>query len=177
MTGTFSNYTPGHINVKFEPGEYDYVDLHICIEGDERLETYVDDHYKTTGKKLFRMPEQNISYYISPLSCPVRFYLHWLEAVTIGVQECAWEWDAEGPDGRMTWRWRDETTGILEIYWPRYQMVEMFYKAYRDYVESLAYTALKDLNVSRWNRISDLRSAIVESWLAKQALSPTHDNQ
>lgn len=154
MTKIFFEYYPGHVDVRFIHDKvYQDLRLWVRLRGEQHLEKYVDDQFNPAGEQLFEAPIQNVSCRISPVFCPFHNYLKWLEAIVIDVQECAWEWEAEGPDGRMVWRRGHSETGLLEIIWPRYeipekqvqimlyrhQMVEMFYRAFRRFVESPAY--------------------------------------
>ena len=83
-----------------------------------------------------------------------REMIAWLEAITVGVQECAFVWDGNGPDGEMRWRRDEEGPGHLEVKWSgghqcpafdheaklsRRQLVEAMYRAFVDLIESEDY--------------------------------------
>lgn len=93
--------------------------------------------------------------------CPFADFIRFLEAIAVQVQECAFEWDAEGPDGRMSWNRRfPDQDGFLAVSWDgRYrghvqkfsyrtmlntrQAVGMLYTAFRRFVESDMYDPIR----------------------------------
>jgi hypothetical protein len=102
------------------------------------------------------------SMYFWSTACPIRDYLRFLEAVTLQVQECAFEWEAEGPEARFEWaRWGGSRSdkGHLTITWDGWfrdhkhtfshrmllntrQMVRNLYAAFRSFVESPEYVPM-----------------------------------
>lgn len=84
---------------------------------------------------------------IASSCCPFPSLVAWLEALTTGVPECAFNWEAEGLDGRLAWQ-RPELqldwshyrgTRSLRLQADRKQVVAAFYTAFRRFVESPEY--------------------------------------
>lgn len=89
---------------------------------------------------------------MSELFCPFPDLLAWLEAIACGVQECAFDWEAEGPAGRLYWRGRDREAGFLTVSWwsrketieytallDTHQAVAALYTNFRKLVDSASY--------------------------------------
>jgi hypothetical protein len=89
----------------------------------------------------------------SGIFCPFIRFIRWLEAVAIGVQECAFGWDAEGR-GYGNLKWQENyggqglRVGLLTVDWEpiehrialdRVQVVGEFYRKFRSFVESENY--------------------------------------
>ena len=86
-----------------------------------------------------------------------RFFLSmvsWLEAVVCNVEECAFSWDGEGPEGELRWFGGPSDSGLLSLAWSgrhdsrafehkvrleKSQMVRALYQSFREFVESDRY--------------------------------------
>lgn len=75
----------------------------------------------------------------------------WLEAIAVGVRECAFPWDCEGLEGELRWRRDSSGSGRLEYRWSgghgtvafehgarlsRHQLVQAIYGAFVGFLES-----------------------------------------
>jgi hypothetical protein len=158
IKGYMFDYVPGQIEVRFEHEDsFDYLRMHIRMRTGQTTTTPVDHDFAKGQPAASGGDVQVLSCRISSLWCPFHALIRWLEAVTTGVQECAYEWDAEAEDGRMEWRRRADETGFVTVKWPwhydaaeglrvmvvRKQMVAAFYQAFRSFVESPAYDPLR----------------------------------
>lgn len=123
--------------------------------------TSSDENWKLgeSGNNYQRAIDESM--FIWETFCPFRDYIRFLEAVALQVQECAFEWDAEGPEGRLEWRRRFiDDTGFLTINWDgsfrghsrkfshrmmlnTRQMVRMLYSVFRRFVESPEYQPMR----------------------------------
>ena len=109
--------------------------------------------------------------------------LRWLEAITTGVQCCAFEWDACGPDFAFKFQRSDQTIGHVEVVKnidlllgsflaPTRHIVEGFYRSFIEFTASAGYVP------EEWQEESgswfgqDLRrlcSPRIEAWLSNCA--------
>ena len=123
--------------------------------------TQSDENYKLGESVNHCQRAVDESMFIWATFCPFGDYIRFLEAVALQVQECAFEWDAEGPEGRLEWRRRFiDDTGFLTINWEgslhgpsrkfshrmmlnTRQMVRMLYYAFRRFVESPEYQPMR----------------------------------
>jgi hypothetical protein len=90
--------------------------------------------------------------------------VRWLEAVLCEVQECAFVWEGEGPDGELRWFNGREGGGHLELKWSggrstepfdhqvaldRRQMIQALYEGVRGFVASDRYDPLSYESLTR----------------------------
>jgi hypothetical protein len=157
MAGTFYDYQPGQIESRFSHDtEFDYINLDIRMVGSITTTTACDDYGHFAGPEHHQAEPLEFSVYFSSVFCPFWNFFRFLEAVTIEVQECAFEWDPEGPTGRMHWHRRFvNDTGFLTIEWVSKesfrhrtmlntrQAVRSLYEAFRAFVTSEDYDPLR----------------------------------
>lgn len=152
MSGILFDYFDGYLRVVFHPVEYGMVPFDLIMHGDVRTETPCDDHYNKGAPVIHAQDDVAVRVWISSALGGFGGLVRWLKGVTCGVQECAFTWDGEGPDGEL--RWHDAwDSGLLKVTWTeddfvhklrlnKAQMVRAFYESFRDYVESDAYSPL-----------------------------------
>lgn len=134
------------IEVRFRHEKHDWLRMRVRARAERPV------FVRREGATASRHPaRQTLSMRVSSGYCPFPGLIAWLEAIASGVQECAFEWEAEGPDGRLEWdrpflavRWRQHgETRVLEVRSEAPQLVAAFYAAFRGFVESEAYQPLR----------------------------------
>ena len=151
MSGQFFDYQEGRVDVRFRHEKHDWLRMLVRGYGESTTVTDVDDDFEPTSSRVLEMTRRQLSCRISSVFCPFRSLLAWLEAVATGVQECAFEWEAEGPFGRLAWNhlhlvleWHeDDRKDGMRIRAGRKQVVRAFYSAFRRFVESTEYDPLR----------------------------------
>ena len=162
MGGVFFDYTPGRIDARFRHASRSgTIVLRIQMSEAFVTTTQSDENYKLGESVNHCQRAVDESMFIWATFCPFGDYIRFLEAVALQVQECAFEWDAEGPEGRLEWRRRFiDDTGFLTINWEgslhgpsrkfshrmmlnTRQMVRMLYYAFRRFVESPEYQPMR----------------------------------
>jgi len=127
IAGCFAN----RIEVRFRQGRYDWLHMRLRARG---------PHVR------------------SGLSCriwsgcgPFRDLIAWLEALAAGVRCCSFEWDGEGNHWTLGWRCDalyvartfDDPSVALDVRASRTQVVNVFYTAFRRFVESASYDPIR----------------------------------
>lgn len=181
MNGTFFSYRPGAITVNFRHGGFDYFELSLLLRGDVQIETPCDASMELGEQVEYVRADFRLETFVSSAHCPFPDLIAWLEAITCNVQECAFGWDAEGPEGRLGWqRGRPDGNGFLEVTWTpndtkhrvrlsQHQLVAEFYSGFRAFVESPAYDPQRyEFPRAFGAPLQNLRSTIVEHWLTEQ---------
>jgi hypothetical protein len=162
MGGVFFDYTPGRIDARFRHAAMSgMIVLRIRMSEAFVTTTQSDENWKLGESANHYQRAVDESMFIWATFCPFRDYIRFLEAVALQVQECAFEWDAEGPEGRLEWRRRFiDDTGFLTVNWDGWfrggsrkfghrmmlntrQMVRMLYSAFRRFVESPEYQPMR----------------------------------
>ena len=161
MSGIFFNYVPGRIDARFRHGAWDSIILRIKMRDAVVTQTPCDDAFRLGKPINWRAHRVDCSVEMTSVFCPFGDFVRFLEAIAVQVQECAFGWDAEGPDGRLHWqRSRLHKSGFLTITWSgshnghpqdfshrmhldTHQTVSMLYRAFRRFVESPAYDPLR----------------------------------
>ena len=159
MAGTIFAYHEGYLRVRFRPADHgDFlIDLHISA--DAVSNTAVDDGWNKGRVSTHLGNDLQVTMATSPTEC--RFFgdmVRWLEAMITGVQECAFRWENEGPEGRLHWRNHWDGRGILHLTWDggreqaaaidrrflldRTQVVGAFYDALHEMTASATYDRL-----------------------------------
>lgn len=160
--GMFFDYTPGRIDARFRHAARSYTAvLRVRMSNAIVTTTPSDENWKLGESTNHMQRAVDESVFISSIFCPFHDLVRFLEAVCLQVQECAFEWDAEGPTGRMEWQRRfTNDTGFLTLKWDgRFrgyerkfehrmmldtrQMVRMLYTAFRRFVESPEYDPIR----------------------------------
>lgn len=157
MAGTIFNYEAGYIDARFSHYEKtDFIQLDIRMDGDTIITTECDDNWQKSEPEFYQKDSVEFSVFMTATSCPFKDFIRFLEAIALGVQECAFRWDAEGPEGEMRWERRFiDDTGFLTVLWSseeeyNYRMmlntrqaVAMLYGAFRSFVESSDYDPVR----------------------------------
>lgn len=158
MPRTLSYCQPDHIEVRFRHAdEFDFINLDIRLVGDITLALECEDQSEEAEPVRHEKATTDFTVYMSSVFCTFRDFIRFLEAITLEVQECAFGWEAEGPDGRMRWKRRYvEDVGFLTIEWDSYkekfshrmmldtrQAVRVLYSAFRIFVDSPDYDPLR----------------------------------
>lgn len=155
MSGLIFHYLPGFLRVDFHQ-HGDDIHLDLRFSGDIQVTTPCDDQFKKDKPSIEHRDDVVLLCHMSPtMGCPFPDFIAWLEAIVCGVQECAFDWDAEGPEGRLHWRRRDRATGFVTAIWhdtreptehrimlETRQAVAGFYGGFRQFIESPAYDPL-----------------------------------
>lgn len=192
MSGVIIAWEAGVLEAGFRHDRFDYLMLDIHMHGAVRVDTEVDDLFRKGRPDVSPMDGLRLSMRMSSTFCPIRDFIRFLEAIVVGVQECAFEWDAEGPDGRMEWLRSSGGRGFLTVFWPmnyrsdgtredgvgmlmeRRQVVTALYYAFRSFAESASYRAQDYEWACGGDGQSEtdlraLRSCVVEAWLAEES--------
>lgn len=163
MAGTYFDYQPGSIEAKFSHDiDFDFINLDVRLVGDTTMMTYCDEQGKFANPILHKKKTVGFSVYFSSVFCPFQDFIRFLEAITVEVQECGFDWDPEGPMGRMNWRRRFvNDTGFLTIEWQAHkerfshrtmlntrQAVKALYESFRSFVDSDEYDPLRYEEIS-----------------------------
>jgi hypothetical protein len=154
MPYTFS-YTKGQLAVRFAHGACDDIDIHLRLGGQARDITEVDYDCEPVAPTV-RIQEPSIEYklHFTSVYCPFTAFVQFLEAITTGVEECAFSWEGEGPHGTM--RWHGHGSGSFTVHWhdsvdpfratttlDRREVVAAFYRGFRSFVNSADYDPLR----------------------------------
>ncbi|AMO23249.1 hypothetical protein GCM10027034_42690 [Ramlibacter solisilvae] len=144
-------YEPGGLQARFYHSTADYIELDLRMGGET---TWVQAVEAGTGRSIGdehrgAKPSVEHTVYFSSLWCAFPAFIRFLEAITIGVQECAFSWDPEGPYGRMKWYSSGGAEGSFRLQWssgkytidqstrvPTRDVVETLYTAFRAFAES-----------------------------------------
>jgi len=158
MAGFFFNYTEGYLRVRFSPQAWGDFRIDFHFHGDGVVTTACDDQFVKGDSEYSLAKDVHVSALTSDSTAS--FFsdmLAWLEAVTCGVYECAFVWEAEGPEGSLRWFRNHDGRGRLFLTWDglrgqepvshkvllnRQQMVRMFYQAFLDLIGSPDYCPL-----------------------------------
>lgn len=159
-------YQPGGLNARFYHSTSDYVELDLRMGGET---TWVQAVEPGTAKAIgdecrFATPSIEQTVYFSSVFCAFPGFICFLEAITIGVEECAFSWNAEGPDGRMHWHSSGEDEGSFRLQWSSSvdqtirvrarDVVETLYAAFRTFVQSPAYEPFRYEEMRKWDAYS-----------------------
>src|SRR5690242_13300220 len=150
----FLQYFDGYLRVAFSQGGYGDLNMDLALHGDTTAMVPCWGLGEKGAVRLRTAEDTAIRMEFCASMCPFPRFITWLEAVLCGVQECAFEWDAEGPDGEL--RWFDSwDSGFLQVSWigketivhkvrlNKAQMVRAFYESFRGFVESDRYDPLQ----------------------------------
>ncbi len=159
MAGTIFTHHEGFLRVRFRPADHgDFlIDLHVSADAVSK--TAVDEGWNKGDVSTHLGDDLQVTMATSPTES--RFFgdmVRWLEAIITGVQECAFRWDNEGPEGRLHWRNHWDGRGILHLTWDggreqpaaidrrflldRAQVVRAFYDALHEMTASATYDRL-----------------------------------
>ena len=148
---------------------YPHFEFHSCRNGDINFSVCFD------GRRA--------RVYADCVWDPFQQFLRWLEAITIGVDECAWRWDACGPDfelryfhvrdyGRVVVRKIAHAPKLAFLATQR-DIVKGLYISFVAFTRSPLYVAKEweDFPAGGWygTDLRKVRSPRVEQWLAETA--------
>lgn len=159
MSGTVFTHVEGYLQVAFKPGAWGDIDIDLRFHGEGEVHTLVDDHWQQIGTKRVFAEGTHIIATTSPTtSAFFRNLVAWLEAIICGVYQCSFRWEAEGPEGCLSWNNHHDNRGQLHLTWEgtrqrpdpvdhrvllsRPQMVRAFYEGMRRMVASPEYCLL-----------------------------------
>ena len=162
MTKTPNDPRAWRISARFRHARrFDRIVLRTRMTGIVASKTGREDSFCTWNSIKHCRPRQDFSVVMDSVFCPFPDFIRFLEAITMQVQECAFDWEAEGPSGRMQWRRRKlNRDGVLTISWHSefsdrehdfsYELlldtrhtVRMLYTAFRRFVESPEYDPIR----------------------------------
>ncbi len=173
---TFST-DDGLVDVRFSQGEFDWLFLNLRLVPHVTKVTHLDEGFAPVRTETLAPPVFEASCRMSGVYCPLRHMIAWLESLTLGVQECSWSFDGEGPYSRFTVAHGSlvfEGSGApgegVSTHVNRHQLVKAFYGALREFAQSRDYDP-RPYEVSQRASgpdavpLVDLRSPMVEQWL------------
>lgn len=156
MAGMFFDYFDGYLRVTFGNGPWPGdIEIFFHISGDTVATTPCDDDFEKGDPQIDVAEDVVLRCWTS--SSMSSFFLsmvNWLEAVTCNVDECAFSWDGEGPEGELRWFGGTSDSGTLSLTWggrhdspafehkvrlKKIQMVQTLYRSFREFVESDRY--------------------------------------
>lgn len=158
MTRLIFDRIDGYLRVEFAHLRWDDITIAFHFHGDGIIQTPVDENLVKGAPEVLLAADLTVQTHTSPTTSA--FFLsmvRWLDAVICGVQECAFCWDGEGPEGELRWRNQWDGSGQLQLRWDgsrnsaavdhrillnRCQVVLAFYQSFRTFVESDRYDPL-----------------------------------
>ena len=156
MAGVIFDNFNGYLQVDFFNGPWlGDIEIVFRINGDATVTTPCDDDFVKGKPEVFVAKDAQLRCWTSSSICYFfRGMVSWLEAVTCNVDECAFFWDGEGPEGELRWFRGVDGSGLLKMAWTgrhdsaafaqdvrleRDQMVRALYQSFRSFVESDRY--------------------------------------
>lgn len=135
---------------------FDFIDLHLAFDGMAFSSTPSTTNTYDGPWEDFPCEHADFLVYFSSVFCAFGDFLKFLEAIAVGVEQCQFSWDAEGPDGCFSWqRASHDGVGFLTVVWHsrpsfRYVLridgksaVRTLYGAFREFVESNSYDPIR----------------------------------
>ncbi|MBS0591499.1 MAG: hypothetical protein JSR65_12790 [Proteobacteria bacterium] len=117
MAGTFSEYFDGYLWVEFSHGGFDTINMPLTLHGDSIAQTPCDDAFNKGESEILTREDVIVPMYFTSVWGGFNDLMCWLEAIVIGVRECAFSWDPEGPDLELHWERRSRDNGFLTTTW------------------------------------------------------------
>lgn len=158
MAGTFFEYFDGYVRVEFSRASYGDIYVDFTLHGDAIAQTPCDDHFEKGDPEInWREDAKLRTWTSSSVSWFFLELIRWLESIIGFVQECAFAWEGEGPEGELRWFRGNDGSGRLRVVWNKYdesrgvereirvnraQLVRAFYESFRVFVESDRYDPL-----------------------------------
>lgn len=140
------------LQVVFHPVDRGMVPFDVVLHGDVMMRKSTADLCASSEPMASAPGDVTVQMRMSSALGGFGSMVSWLEAVTCGVQDCAFSWDAEGPDGELRWQgpWEDGTLTMswtagehdYGLYVNKAQMLRAFYESFRSFVESERYDPL-----------------------------------
>jgi len=135
---------------------FDFIDLRLAFDGMAFSSSPSTNNSYDGPWDDFPCEHADFSVHFSSVFCAFGDFLKFLEAIAVGVEQCQFSWDAEGPDGSFLWqRFSREGCGFLAVAWHswssfRYVVridgksaVRALYGAFREFVGSEAYDPVR----------------------------------
>jgi hypothetical protein len=162
-------HQPGTMQARFYHGTFDYIELGLRMGG---ATTWVQEVEPGAGNPLgpeirHAAPSVEQTVYFSSAFCAFPSFIRFLEAITIGVEECGFTWDPEGPHGHMQWHSGDRDEGTLRLAWSSrdekfdgttpmrtHDAVGTLYTAFRAFVDSPEYEPFRYERLQEWDAYS-----------------------
>ncbi len=162
----------------FHDDEFDRIGLRLTIPGEI---VHLDRHTDATCRPRVRQRGDGVvaCVYFSSVFCPFKCLMGFLESVSENQANCHFSWDAEGPDGFMSWKPLVQSMGRFKLEWSSrscsYEVISVLgnqtlvatlYGGFRQFVESDRY------NPWRYERlpIDSLASWLLPDFDAAQAI-------
>lgn len=136
--------------------EFDYIELGLAFEGIVFCSSPCSSNWYDAPWEDSPCEHADFLVYFSSVFCAFGAFVKFLEAIAVGVEECAFGWDPEGPDGSFSWRRAShDGTGFLSVVWRsktsfRYvvridgkRAVRALYGAFREFVGSESYDPIR----------------------------------
>lgn len=190
----FFDYLDGYLDVEFTKAMTGDIFFEFHLKGDSVIRTPGRFEPFELGASEFDIAEDSVLK-ASASSSMCKFcyeMVRWLEAVVCNVYQCSFSWDAEGPEGSLSWS-RYGDGGTLKLSWSgsnyapafdrtvrlnKERMVHSFYRSFRNFVESDRYNP-KEYEPDEWfgDKLIEIRSPLVEKRLAARKQPDVEDVQ
>lgn len=152
-----ANRPESTIEAAFSHAEaFDFIDLRLAFDGTAFSSSpNSPDSY---GGPWEDYPCEHADFLVcfSSVYCAFQDFVKFLEAIAVGVEQCLFSWDAEGPDGCFSWqRVSSCGVGFLAVTWHsrpsfRYGVridgksaVRFLYGAFREFVDGESYDPVR----------------------------------
>lgn len=145
------------IEVAFSHAEaFDFIDLRLAFDGMAFSSSPSTNNSYDGPWDDFPCEHAEFLVYFSSVFCAFWDFVKFLEAIAVGVEQCQFSWDAEGPNGCFAWqRASQDGVGFLSVAWhsrPSFRYVvridgkdavRALYGAFREFVVSDSYDPLR----------------------------------
>lgn len=162
------NRPASRIEAAFSHAEaFDFIDLHIAFDGTVFSSSPISANTYDGPWEDIPCEHADFLVWFSSVYCAFGDFVKFLEAIAVGVEQCQFSWDAEGPNGCFSWqRSAQEGTGYLSVTWhsrpsfryvvriDRNDVVRALYGAFREFVESDAYDPVRYERLTIGEKIS-----------------------
>lgn len=135
---------------------FDFIDLRIAFDGTAFSSFPISANSYDGPWEDIPCEHTDFLVWFSSAYCAFGDFVKFLEAIAVGVEQCQFSWDAEGPNGSFSWqRATQDGTGFLSVAWnarPSYRYViridsevavRALYGAFREFVESDLYDPVR----------------------------------
>lgn len=135
---------------------FDFIDLRLAFDGMAFSSSPSTSNSYDGPWEDFPCEHTDFLVYFSSVFCAFGAFVKFLEAIAVGVEQCQFSWDAEGPDGCFSWqRSSQDGAGFLSVIWhssPSFRYVvriagksavHALYGAFREFVESDSYDPVR----------------------------------
>lgn len=135
---------------------FDFIDLRIAFDGTVFSSSPTSANTYDGPWEDIPCEHADFLVWFSSVYCAFGDFVKFLEAIAVGVEQCQFSWDAEGPNGCFSWqRAAQDGTGFLSVTWhsrPSYRYVvridgkdaaRSLYGAFREFVGSDSYDPIR----------------------------------